>query len=79
MKEDNRLGQRIREARKKQGLGVPKIAAVTGLPLSTIYNLEYGVTRNANFRTVALVAHALHLSLDELATGLYDHERAGSV
>lgn len=70
MKEDNRLGQRIREARKEQALSVPKLASMTNLPLSTIYNLEYGVTRNANFRTVALLARALQISLDDLTMDL---------
>ena len=72
MREDNRLGQRIRKARKEQALSVPQIAASTGLPSSTIYNLERGVTNGSNFRTVALVARTLHLSLDELAAGLYE-------
>lgn len=70
MKEDNCLGQIFRTERKKQNLSAPKLAAMTGLPVSTIYNLEYGVTRNANFRTVALLAHTLQLSLDELAAVL---------
>lgn len=64
------LGQIFRAERKKQGLGVPQLAVMTGLPLSTIYNLEYGVTRNANFRTVAILARALQLSLDELAADI---------
>lgn len=70
MKEDNRLGQIFRAERKKQSLSVPKLAAMTGLPVSTIYNLEYGVTRNANFRTVALLARALQISLDDLTMDL---------
>ena len=67
MKHHNKkLGQIFRAKRQEEGLSVPQLAAVTGLPLSTIYNFEKGYVNNPSFATVATLASAMQLSLDEL-------------
>jgi transcriptional regulator with XRE-family HTH domain len=60
-----RLGMLLREARGARSMA--EIAAVSGVPAETLRKIETGRAPTPAFFTVAALAAALELSLDELA------------
>lgn len=60
------VGKRIKEFRKKSGLTQLQLAIKTGLAMTSIANLEQGVVKEPSIQTMAKIADALGLSLDEL-------------
>lgn len=58
--------QRLRSAREAQGWTIQQVADRAGLDRSTIGKFESGQIRSPSFQTIAQVAHAVGLSLDEL-------------
>jgi transcriptional regulator with XRE-family HTH domain len=57
----------MRERRKQLGLSQQELARLLGLPQSKISELECDVRSDMLLSTARHVAHALHMSLDELA------------
>jgi transcriptional regulator with XRE-family HTH domain len=57
------LGEGLRSRRLELGLSVNQLAALTGLSRQTIMNLEKGVTKEGNNKTIR--ALRTHLSLPE--------------
>ena len=64
-----RLGELLRRARGPRSLG--EIAVRAGIPVETLRKIESGRVPTPAFFTVAALATALDLSLDELATTVY--------
>ncbi|MEU8888071.1 helix-turn-helix transcriptional regulator [Streptomyces sp. NPDC048442] len=61
-----RLGQLLRDARTFAGRTMPDVAAAAGLSAETLRKIETGRAPTPAFFTVAALAGALGLSLDEL-------------
>lgn len=69
------IGQRLYEARERLGYSRAFVAAKARVDPALLYRLESGTTRNPSFATVAAVARALDVSLDELGAGEFRHKR----
>ena len=59
------IGQSLRAAREKRNLSRGKLAKLTGLTGQAIAQVETGA-REPSFKTLVVLARALHLSLDAL-------------
>lgn len=64
------LAKRIRELRKRKGLSQEKLARLADISYNTIVKIESGQSRHPTIQTMAGIAKALGVSLDELAKEL---------
>jgi len=55
------IGERVREARKRQGLGQRDLARLSGVSLSLISKLEQGERQDTRIETLRKLAAALHV------------------
>ena len=60
------MGQNIRNFRKKKGLSQEKLARAADISLNTLTKLESGFATKPTIQTVAKIAKALDVSVDEL-------------
>jgi transcriptional regulator with XRE-family HTH domain len=60
------LAKRIRELRNKKDLSQEKLARLAGVSYNTIVKIESGESKNPTIKTMAGIAKALGISLDEL-------------
>lgn len=63
---DEKTRKLLRKARKTNGWTLKKLAAVSGVPFSTISEIERGVTLDPKSGTLRAIANALQLNLDNL-------------
>jgi transcriptional regulator with XRE-family HTH domain len=61
------LAKKIRELRKKKGLSQEKLARNSNVSYNTVVKLESGESRHPTIQTMAGIARALGVSLDDLA------------
>jgi len=61
------LAKKIRELRKKKGYSQEQLARQAGISYNTIVKLESGESRHPTIQTMAGIAKALSISLDDLA------------
>lgn len=61
------LSKRIRELRNKKSLSQEKLAWLADVSYNTIVKIESGESKNPTFQTMAGIAKALGVSLDQLA------------
>ncbi|MDD5427626.1 MAG: helix-turn-helix transcriptional regulator [Candidatus Omnitrophica bacterium] len=61
------LAKKIRELRIKKGLSQEKLARLADISYNTIVKIESGESRNPTFQTMAGIAKALGVSMDQLA------------
>src|ERR1700730_12694855 len=61
------LGVLLKRAREDAQLSMSSVARQAGVPQSTVTRIEAGGSPGASFRTIALVADVLGVSLDALA------------
>lgn len=62
----NDLGQMLKERREELGLTQTEVAELAGISNSFLSQLESGVRRGNNVRTVARLAGALKLRVDDV-------------
>ena len=62
------LGRAIRELREQSGVSITALARASKLSHGEISRIELEGRTNLRFSTVCTIAHALGLSLDDLAT-----------
>ncbi len=60
------LARRIRELRNKKDLSQEKLARLADVSYNTIVKIESGESKNPTIKTMAGIAKALGISLDEL-------------
>ncbi len=60
------LAKRIREIRNKKGLSQEKLARLADVSYNTIVKIESGESKNPTIQTMAGIAKALEVSLDNL-------------
>ncbi|MBU4000537.1 helix-turn-helix domain-containing protein [Patescibacteria group bacterium] len=60
------LAKRIKELRNKKGLSQEKLARLADVSYNTIVKIESGESKNPTIQTMAGIAKALGISLDEL-------------
>ncbi|MBL7130898.1 MAG: helix-turn-helix transcriptional regulator [Candidatus Omnitrophica bacterium] len=60
------LAKRIRELRNKKGLSQEKLARMADVSYNTIVKIESGESKNPTIQTMAGIARALGVSLDNL-------------
>ena len=58
--------KKIRELRKKKKISQETLARLVGVSLNTIVKIESGESRHPTIQTIAGIAEALEISLDEL-------------
>ena len=63
------LGKNIKKIRKKRNLTQDKLARLSDIPYTSITKIETGVIKSPSIQTVAKIAKALNISLDELMRG----------
>jgi transcriptional regulator with XRE-family HTH domain len=61
------LAKRIRELRNKRGISQEKLARLADVSYNTIVKIEAGESKNPTFQTMAGIAKALNVSLDDFA------------
>lgn len=64
----HRLGRQLRTLREAHGLTRPELASAAGVPLHTLSRLETEGVAQPGLFTVAALARALEVTLDELVT-----------
>ena len=67
------LGEHVRKRREQLGLSQRELARGSGIPQSTISNIERGVQEDVTTAVLRPLARALRCSAD-LLIGLYDEE-----
>lgn len=60
------FAKRIRELRNKKGLSQEKLARLADVSFTTIVKIEAGDSKHPTIQTMAGIAKALDISLDEL-------------
>ena len=60
------LAKRIKELRNKKGFSQEKLARLADVSYNTIVKIESGESKNPTIQTMAGIAKALGISLDEL-------------
>jgi len=60
------LAQNIRKLRLKQGLSQEKLARLADIANATLIKIETGAAKEPTITTVAKIASALNISIDEL-------------
>lgn len=60
------FAKRIRELRRKKGLSQEKLARLANISFITVVKIESGESRHPTIQTMAGIAKALGISLDEL-------------
>jgi len=60
------LAKKIRKLRNKKGLSQERLARLAGVSYNTVVKIESGESKNPTFQTMAGIAKALEVSLDEL-------------
>jgi len=64
------LAKRIREIRIKKGLSQENLARLANISYNTIVKIESGQSTHPTIQTMAGIARALEISLDELIKSL---------
>lgn len=60
------FAKRIRELRRKKGLSQEKLARLANVSFITVVKIESGESKHPTIQTMAGIAKALEISLDEL-------------
>ncbi|MFH0839720.1 MAG: helix-turn-helix transcriptional regulator [Candidatus Omnitrophota bacterium] len=60
------LAKNIRRIRLEKGLSQEKLARLADIALNTLTKIESGLSKEPTIKTVANIANALGVSLDEL-------------
>jgi transcriptional regulator with XRE-family HTH domain len=60
------LAENIRKLRTKKGLSQEKLARLADISTATLVKIEAGVAKEPTITTVAKIAGALEVSIDEL-------------
>ncbi|MCM8780820.1 MAG: helix-turn-helix transcriptional regulator [Candidatus Omnitrophica bacterium] len=60
------FAKRIRELRRKKGLSQEKLARLANVSFITVVKIESGESKHPTIQTMAGIAKALGISLDEL-------------
>jgi transcriptional regulator with XRE-family HTH domain len=60
------FARRIRELRKKKGLSQDRLARLADVAFTTVVKIESGESKHPTIQTMAGIAKALGISLDEL-------------
>jgi transcriptional regulator with XRE-family HTH domain len=63
---NNKIAGNIKKLRAKKGLSLEKIARLADLSLNTIVKVENGVNTNPTIETLAKIAKALDVGVDDL-------------
>ena len=64
------FAKKIRELRNKKGLSQEKLARLANVSFVTIVKIESGESKHPTIQTMAGIAKALGVSVDELIKGL---------
>lgn len=70
------FAKRIRELRTKKGLSQEKLARLADVALNTVVKIESGESRHPTIQTMAGIANALGVSLDDLVKEFSKDNRA---
>jgi len=62
----NMIGDNVQKLRKKNGLTQDKLARKADIPYTTLTKLESNVVKKPSVQTVAKIARALGVSIEEL-------------
>ena len=60
------LGENIKKIRKKRSLTQDKLARLADIPYTSITKIETGVIKSPSIQTVAKIAKALNVGVDDL-------------
>ena len=64
------LGGNIKKIRKKRNLTQDKLARLADISYTSITKIETGVIKSPSVQTVAKIAKALNVTLDDLMEGI---------
>lgn len=64
------IGQNIKKIRQKRKLTQDKLSKIADIPYTSLTKIETGVIKKPSVQTVAKIARALDISLDELMEGV---------
>lgn len=66
IKNCDKLAERIRQFRRKQGLTQEALARKADVPYTTLTKIESNVINKPTIQTVAKIAHGLQVKIDDL-------------
>jgi len=58
--------KKILKIMKEKGINSKQLSELSGIPVSTVNKIIYGITREPSVNAVMAIAHALDCTLDEL-------------
>lgn len=61
------IGHKIRQIRQQKGISAANLAKKTGLPPTSISNIEREVSKNPSFYTICKIAEALEVPIEYFA------------
>lgn len=64
------IGQNIKKIRQKRKLTQDRLSKIADIPYTSLTKIETGVIKKPSVQTVAKIARALGISLDELMKGV---------
>lgn len=65
-KQDNKLGQKIKELRNKLGLSQDEFARKADVPYTTLTKIETGVIKKPSVFVVSKISKILNVDIEEL-------------
>ncbi len=60
------IGDNVKKVRKKKGLTQDRLARKADIPYTTLTKLESNVVKKPSVQTIAKIARALEISIEEL-------------
>ena len=73
------IGDRLREARKKEGLTAKKLSELSAVPEKTIYRIETGEVKDPKISSIAPLIKVLDCSADEIIFDAKEFTSLGSL
>ena len=71
------LADHLSEHRQERGLTGQEVAERSGLSIDAVRSIESGRVVSPGFRTIAMIARAIGVNLDTLATSAEQSSRSG--
>lgn len=70
--------EKIADMRKKAGLSLDELSALSGVPKGTLSKISAGITKNPSIETIKAIVHCMGYTLDDLEEKEKSPEAAGT-
>lgn len=60
------IGKTIKKIRLEKGLSLSELARLSNIPVTSLHNIENGVSKNPGWYHICAIADALNISIEEI-------------